>query len=93
MAKIEYDSKQKRMIHQLMEAVFSGETLNRFCAEYYPFLCDEFSLDTSTAEKTRTLIEYAARHNQLSKLVANIQRAEPEAYQSFVAQVQQHGRR
>ncbi|MEW5956576.1 MAG: Calx-beta domain-containing protein [Chloroflexota bacterium] len=89
MAEIEYDNKQKRMIHQLMEAVFSGEALNRFCAEYYASMCDEFTLDTSTAEKIHTLIEYAARHNQLGKLVTNIQQAEPEAYQSFVAQVQQ----
>jgi serine/threonine protein kinase len=86
---VKYNSKQKQLIHQLLEAIFSGEELNKFCTHYFPAVPDRFSVDMSNAEKIRLLIEHSAQHGQLGKLVANIEQAKPEAYQAYVQRVRE----
>lgn len=85
---IQYDSKQKQLIHQLIEAVFSGQALNQFCATHYPTVFERFSPDLTTPSKIQLLIEHCARHKQLGALVSKIRQAQPEAYQAFVQQVE-----
>jgi hypothetical protein len=86
-APFSYDNKQKQLVHQLIEAIFSGHELDRFCVYYYPALYYRFRPDISSASKIRLVVEYAGRRRQLGKLVACIQSAKPEEYQTFVQRV------
>ncbi|MBN1218666.1 MAG: protein kinase [Anaerolineae bacterium] len=84
---VEYDSKQKRMIHQLMAAVFSRDELDQFAASNFGPVFNRFTPEMDNNARIRQLIEYCAQHNQLGRLVDRIQQAKPESYQAFVQRV------
>lgn len=83
-----YDNKQKQLIHQLIEAIFSGEELDEFCATHFRPVFEQFTPDMGTTAKIRLLVEMCNQHGQLGGLIARIQQVKPEAYQSFVQRVQ-----
>ncbi len=82
-----YDSKQKQLVHLMMEAVLKGVALDDFCAECYPSVCAGFTPEMETSARIRRLIEHASGQNQLGQLIANVERAQPEAYRNFVRRV------
>lgn len=86
-----YDSKQKRLIHRLMEAIFNGEELNQFSEGYFAAVSARFTANMDNATKIELLIDYCARRGQLGRLVAGIQQAKPEAYEAFVQRVNESG--
>jgi serine/threonine protein kinase len=86
-----YDSKQKRLIHRLMEAIFNGEELNQFSEGYFAAVSARFTANMDNATKIESLIDYCARRGQLGRLVAGIQQAKPEAYEAFVQRVNEAG--
>lgn len=83
-----YDSKQKQLIHQLIQAIFSDEELDEFCRQKFPGIAERFTDDMNGEAKTRLLIETCAKHQQLGNLVVHIKNAKPEAYQNFVDNVE-----
>lgn len=85
---IKYSNKQKQLLHQLIEAVFSSQELDKFCADFYEPVLDQFSANDAPNTKIRTLVEYCAQHNQLGKLTAHIEGVKPNEYHAFVEQVQ-----
>ncbi len=86
-----YDNKQKQMIHQLLSAVFEGESLNQFIQVYFPPVAPYITPELDDATKIKYVIAYAGKQNQLGKLVGYVQQADPQGYQNFVEGVQSAG--
>ncbi len=85
---IKYSSKQKQLLHQLIEAVFSGQELDEFCTNFYEPVLEQFFPNDDPDVKIQTLVEYCAQHNQLGKLTAHIEEVKPKEYHAFVEQIQ-----
>jgi serine/threonine protein kinase len=81
---IQYDSKQKQIVHQLMEAVLKGDALDGFIAAHYPAVAQHITPNTGRATKIRYTIEFAARQGQLGKLTEHVQQVDPAVFQAFV---------
>ena len=81
----EYDSRQKRLIHQLMATVLTGDELNQFTANNFRPVFDQFTPQMDNDARIRMQIEYCAYHNELGRLVSRIQQAKPAAYQACSA--------
>ncbi|MCB0156430.1 MAG: hypothetical protein KDF65_16655 [Anaerolineae bacterium] len=64
---IAYDSKQKRLIHRLVESLFSGQEFDAFCAKHFPAIFAEFTPDSTYPERIQTAIEQLAQANQLGR--------------------------
>jgi len=81
---IQYDSKQKQIVHQLMDAVLQGDALDQFIATHYPSVAEHVTPSMSGDTKIRYTIEFAARKGQLGKLTENVRQVDPVAYQAFI---------
>ncbi len=79
-----YDNRKEQLVHQLIEAIFSGREFDRFCQYYYPALYYQFTQDIGNDAKIRMLVEYAVQYKQLGKLINSIQNTKPQEYHAFV---------
>lgn len=80
---VNYDSKQKQLIHQLLTELFTVEELDDFCADDFADVADYISVEADKAAKIKTLIEYCAEQGQLGQLIAQVKHAKPGEYQAF----------
>lgn len=85
---VTYNSKQKRMIHQLLAFVFDGQEFDDFSREHFPGVADGFTPELSRDQKIQHLVESCAAQGQLKKLLNQIETEKPDAYQTFVQQTQ-----
>ena len=85
---IKYDTKQKQLLSQLIDTIFTEAELDRFCERYASPVVAEFAQGMDKAEKTHLLIEHFAGNDQLGKLVIHIKSVAPQEYEAFVRQVQ-----
>lgn len=81
---LDQDTRQKQVLQELVETVFSEKELDRFCARHFPNACPELAVEGAMAVKVRRLIDYAGRQNLLGHLAALVDRVEPEATRQFV---------
>ena len=86
------DTRQKQVLQDLLETVFSETELDRFCTRHFPNACPDLAVDTAKATRVRRLIEYTGRHNLLGHLAALVERAKPEATRQFVQRRREDGR-
>ena len=83
---VTYNNKQKQMIHQLLNFVFSGKAFDEFAAAHFPDVAAGFTPDMSGDQKIQHLVESCGAQGQLKKLIDLIQMVKPEAYDTFVQQ-------
>jgi len=84
---IQYDSKQKQIVHQLMDAVLQGDALDQFIAKHYPPVAEHVTPAMPDDTKIRYTIEFAARKGQLGNLTENVRQVDPVAYQAFIEEM------
>ncbi len=79
-----YNSKQKQLAHELVEAIFSGADLENFCKEYFPSVFYLFTPAMSDSRKIKILIEECAdRRGELKRLALTVKSLKPKEYKRF----------
>ncbi len=81
-----YDSKQKQLIHHLIDTLFTDEELINFCAEHFRDVFNDFTAETGKEAKIKALVETMAGREQLPALIEAARQAKPDAYEAFVQQ-------
>jgi hypothetical protein len=74
---LNYDSKQKQLIHHLLDELFTIEELDTFCTDDFADIADYITVETDKAVKIKTLIDYCAEQGQLGQLIAHVKQEKP----------------
>ncbi len=88
-----YNSRQKQLVHELVEAVFNGAELDDFCAVYFSPVFAQFTPDMNHTAKIKLLVESCADKRELGKLTNTVKRIKYKQYNRFKQGVYKQGGR
>ncbi len=79
-----YDTKQKQLVHELIEELFSYGELDNFCTRHFRVVSSKFTFDMDDSTKIKLLVETCAnQHKGLRLLVNTVKRLKPMEYERF----------
>ena len=67
-------------LRQYLTSAYSDEDLDTFCSDYFRDVYENFTVGMSKAQKIQRQLDYCQRRDQLSNLLANLERDRPEQY-------------
>jgi hypothetical protein len=70
-------------IRRLLTEAFTDEDLNDFCMDYFPRVFEQLSTGMSKSQKIQRLMEYCARRNQFSHLLALVKDSNANKYTEY----------
>jgi hypothetical protein len=71
------------VIRQLLQAVFTDETLTIFCFDHFQPVYARFNPGLPLAAKSSALVKYCQANQRLDKLLALVKQTYPQPYQNF----------
>jgi hypothetical protein len=75
------------VIRDLLSAAFSDEEITTLCFDHFRTVYEDFASGMSKGQKNQRLLDYCERQDQIEKLLAQVQKRNPNQYARFEPQL------